>query len=182
MIALCRKASCSAARVLLASSRPARPFRRGARDARRIRAKNSLKVALAGSRYSGVGHWGAAGADRARRAPPTRQDQRRRLENADRVPPLRLQHAPTNGKFDGPTMEVVTAFQRRFRPERVDGIADQSTMAALRTAREPAAGDGSTGGRCRDPVKMPLQLVRRTLIVLTSPCSRRALFWRVCLF
>jgi N-acetylmuramoyl-L-alanine amidase len=38
---------------------------------------------------------------------------------------------PTNGKFDGPTMEVVTAFQRHFRPERVDGIADQSTMATL---------------------------------------------------
>ena len=23
---------------------------------------------------------------------------------------------PTNGKYDGPTMEVVTAFQRHFRP------------------------------------------------------------------
>lgn len=38
---------------------------------------------------------------------------------------------PANGKFDGATMEVVTAFQRHFRPERVDGIADQSTMATL---------------------------------------------------
>jgi N-acetylmuramoyl-L-alanine amidase len=26
---------------------------------------------------------------------------------------------------------VVTAFQRHFRPERVDGAADQSTMATL---------------------------------------------------
>ena len=40
-------------------------------------------------------------------------------------------NVPTHGKFDGPTMEVVTAFQRHFRPERVDGIADQSTMATL---------------------------------------------------
>jgi N-acetylmuramoyl-L-alanine amidase len=35
------------------------------------------------------------------------------------------------GKYDGPTMEVVMAFQRHFRPERVDGIADHSTLATL---------------------------------------------------
>ena len=28
-------------------------------------------------------------------------------------------------------MEVVTAFQRHFRPARVDGIADHSTMSTL---------------------------------------------------
>ena len=28
-------------------------------------------------------------------------------------------------------MEVVTAFQRHFRPERVDGVADHSTMTTL---------------------------------------------------
>jgi N-acetylmuramoyl-L-alanine amidase len=38
---------------------------------------------------------------------------------------------PVNGKYDGPTMEVVMAFQRHFRPERVDGIADHSTLATL---------------------------------------------------
>jgi len=48
---------------------------------------------------------------------------------------------PTNGKFDGPTMEVVSAFQRHFRPARVDGIADRSTMATLEAllASLPAA-------------------------------------------
>jgi N-acetylmuramoyl-L-alanine amidase len=35
------------------------------------------------------------------------------------------------GKYDGPTMEVVTAFQRHFRPARVDGIADHSTLNTL---------------------------------------------------
>jgi Negative regulator of beta-lactamase expression len=30
-----------------------------------------------------------------------------------------------------PTMEVVTAFQRHFRPARVDGVADHSTMSTL---------------------------------------------------
>ena len=36
-----------------------------------------------------------------------------------------------NGKYDGPTMEVVTAFQRHFRPARVDGVADTSTLTTL---------------------------------------------------
>ncbi|MGP9809910.1 N-acetylmuramoyl-L-alanine amidase [Rhodopseudomonas sp. NSM] len=35
------------------------------------------------------------------------------------------------GKFDHATFEVVTAFQRHFRPEKVDGIADGSTLATL---------------------------------------------------
>jgi N-acetylmuramoyl-L-alanine amidase len=30
-------------------------------------------------------------------------------------------------------MEVVTAFQRHFRPERVDGVADHSTLATLQS-------------------------------------------------
>ena len=38
---------------------------------------------------------------------------------------------PINGKFDGPTMEVVAAFQRHFRPARVDGVADRSTLSTL---------------------------------------------------
>jgi N-acetylmuramoyl-L-alanine amidase len=35
------------------------------------------------------------------------------------------------GRYDDRTTEVVTAFQRHFRPARVDGIADASTMATL---------------------------------------------------
>jgi N-acetylmuramoyl-L-alanine amidase len=35
------------------------------------------------------------------------------------------------GKYDPPTIEVVTAFQRHFRPARVDGAADRSTLATL---------------------------------------------------
>ena len=40
---------------------------------------------------------------------------------------------PTNGQFDSVTHDVVTAFQRHFRPARVDGIADVSTIETLRT-------------------------------------------------
>ena len=36
-----------------------------------------------------------------------------------------------SGRYDCLTVEVVTAFQRHFRPARVDGIADPSTRATL---------------------------------------------------
>ncbi|KQT11826.1 N-acetylmuramoyl-L-alanine amidase [Methylobacterium sp. Leaf399] len=36
------------------------------------------------------------------------------------------------GTFDARTLAVVTAFQRHFRQERVDGIADSSTITTLR--------------------------------------------------
>jgi N-acetylmuramoyl-L-alanine amidase len=38
---------------------------------------------------------------------------------------------PITSRYDGATMEVVAAFQRHFRPARVDGIADHSTMTTL---------------------------------------------------
>ncbi len=38
---------------------------------------------------------------------------------------------PLNGQYDANTMDVVAAFQRHFRPERVDGVADQSTLTTL---------------------------------------------------
>ena len=40
---------------------------------------------------------------------------------------------PISGKYDGPTMEVVAAFQRHFRPARVDGVADRSTLSTLQS-------------------------------------------------
>jgi len=36
-----------------------------------------------------------------------------------------------NGEYDNRTRVVVEAFQRHFRPARVDGVADQSTVATL---------------------------------------------------
>ena len=38
--------------------------------------------------------------------------------------------------YDEATCEVVTAFQRHFRPARVDGIADESTLLTLRALLE----------------------------------------------
>ena len=40
-------------------------------------------------------------------------------------------NAPRNGVADEPTTLVVTAFQRHFRPERVDGIIDAETAVRL---------------------------------------------------
>jgi N-acetylmuramoyl-L-alanine amidase len=37
----------------------------------------------------------------------------------------------SGAEFDAVTEAVVTAFQRHFRPERVDGVADTSTVATL---------------------------------------------------
>ena len=37
------------------------------------------------------------------------------------------------GRFDAATEAVVGAFQRHFRPARVDGVADSSTITTLRT-------------------------------------------------
>jgi N-acetylmuramoyl-L-alanine amidase len=47
-----------------------------------------------------------------------------------------------NGQFDAVTKDVVAAFQRHFRPARVDGIADHSTVETLKrllVARELVA-------------------------------------------
>jgi N-acetylmuramoyl-L-alanine amidase len=38
---------------------------------------------------------------------------------------------PVNGEFDNGMQQVVTAFQRHFRPTRVDGEADESTVKTL---------------------------------------------------
>jgi N-acetylmuramoyl-L-alanine amidase len=79
---------------------------------------------------SGVGHW-------VQPAPIVRGEALKLGSISDDVASMQIAFArygysiPTHGKYDGPTMEVVTAFQRHFRPERVDGVADHSTMSTL---------------------------------------------------
>lgn len=79
---------------------------------------------------SGVGHW-------VQPAPIKRGESLKLGSIGDTVRDLQKALAkygygvPVSGKFDGPTMEVVTAFQRHFRPQRVDGIADHSTLLTL---------------------------------------------------
>src|SRR5262249_3717443 len=47
-----------------------------------------------------------------------------------------------SGIYDFATMEVVTAFQRHFRPALIDGIADVSTVNTLKTLLTARASDG----------------------------------------
>jgi N-acetylmuramoyl-L-alanine amidase len=97
---------------------------------------------------SGVGHWVQA-------APVVRGESLKLGAEGDEV--LGLQQAlarygygiPLTGKYDASTMEVVTAFQRHFRPERVDGVADHSTLTTLQAllASQPDVGAVAAASR-----------------------------------
>jgi N-acetylmuramoyl-L-alanine amidase len=79
----------------------------------------------------GIGHWAA----------PAALASGRRLARGDEGPPVRAVQAMlalygyglgVTGVYDAPTRDVVAAFQRHFRPARVDGEADGSTIETLR--------------------------------------------------
>jgi len=85
---------------------------------------------------SGIGHW-------VRPAPLDLDGQSyRRGDSGEAI--TRMQRAlhsygyelPESGTFDEATHNVVVAFQRHFRPARVDGIADPSTLLTLRALIE----------------------------------------------
>ena len=79
---------------------------------------------------SGVGHW-------VQPAPIVRGEPLKLGADQRRV--LALQRAlaeygyglTPSGITIAATVEVVTAFQRHFRPQKVDGVADTSTLATL---------------------------------------------------
>ena len=80
---------------------------------------------------AGLGHW----------VPPAPVQDGRFFSRGDRGQPVEALQAmfalygydiPLTGLFDDATESVVTAFQRHFRPERVDGVADASTITTLR--------------------------------------------------
>jgi N-acetylmuramoyl-L-alanine amidase len=87
---------------------------------------------------SGVGHWAGT-------CPIQDGDMLARGDSGARVASLQADLArygygvPSTGHYDDLTHDVVTAFQRHFRPARVDGIADVSTVSTLRNllARRP---------------------------------------------
>lgn len=64
---------------------------------------------------------------------------------ADAVPVLLARvgfRVAPGGEFDETTRRAITAFQRHWRPERVDGYADRSTVATLRRLLADPAGVG----------------------------------------
>ncbi len=92
---------------------------------------------------SGVGHW-------VQPAPIMRGDGLKLGTISDEVGHLQQALArygygvPVNSKYDTQTMEVVAAFQRHFRPARVDGIADHSTLSTLQALLASFSTDNKT--------------------------------------
>jgi N-acetylmuramoyl-L-alanine amidase len=85
---------------------------------------------------SGVGHWvrpAPLNLDGASIEPGARSDAVARLQRTLRAYGYGIEET---GNYDAAMREVVTAFQRHFRPARVDGIADASTLLTLRALVE----------------------------------------------
>lgn len=79
---------------------------------------------------SGVGHWVRPSPVRAGTALALGAEGNAVLALQNALKSYGYDIAPT-GQYDAPTEQVVAAFQRHFRPARVDGIADGSTMRTL---------------------------------------------------
>lgn len=85
---------------------------------------------------SGIGHWVRAAPlnlDGITLKPGERSEQVARMQRAFRNYGYGIEDT---GVYDDATRDVVTAFQRHFRPARVDGIADPSTLLTLRALVE----------------------------------------------
>jgi len=93
---------------------------------------------------SGIGHWVRAAPldlDGVTIKPGEHDEQVARLQRTLRSYGYGIEET---GSYDDATHDVVAAFQRHFRPARVDGIADPSTLLTLRalieTRPSPLAG------------------------------------------
>jgi N-acetylmuramoyl-L-alanine amidase len=80
---------------------------------------------------AGVGHWVAPAPIRDGRF-FSRGEQGMPIEALQAMLAMYGYGLKINGDFDEDTEKVVAAFQRHFRPERVDGVADSSTITTLR--------------------------------------------------
>lgn len=91
---------------------------------------------------SGIGHWVrpvAANMDGVKLHPGARGEAVARLQRMLAAYGYGIEET---GLYDDKTRDVVTAFQRHFRPARVDGIADPSTQLTLRALVDTAPGKG----------------------------------------
>jgi N-acetylmuramoyl-L-alanine amidase len=80
---------------------------------------------------AGIGHWVPAAPIRDGRF-FARGDQGMPVEALQAMLAMYGYGLRITGTFDDDTEKVVAAFQRHFRPERVDGVADASTITTLR--------------------------------------------------
>jgi len=85
---------------------------------------------------SGIGHWvrpARLGVEGSRLMPGDYGEAVRRLQRSLKSYGYGVEE---NGSYDELTRAVVVAFQRHFRPARVDGVADASTILTLRALLE----------------------------------------------
>jgi N-acetylmuramoyl-L-alanine amidase len=85
---------------------------------------------------SGIGHWVRAAPldlDGVAINPGDRGEAVSRMQRTLRAYGYGIEET---GAYDDITKDVITAFQRHFRPTRVDGIADPSTLLTLRALIE----------------------------------------------
>jgi N-acetylmuramoyl-L-alanine amidase len=75
-----------------------------------------------------------------------------------------------NGVYDSATRDVVAAFQRHFRPQRVDGIADPSTQKTLQELLDQRGQPRNIAARARafERLTGPLTLVANAPIPVLS--------------
>lgn len=92
---------------------------------------------------AGIGHWVPPAAIRDGRF-FARGDQGMPVEALQAMLAMYGYGLRITGAFDEDTEKVVTAFQRHFRPERVDGVADASTITTLRDLIASRARPGPT--------------------------------------
>ncbi|MCB8821364.1 N-acetylmuramoyl-L-alanine amidase [Microvirga rosea] len=90
---------------------------------------------------AGVGHWVAPAPVRDGRF-FSRGDEGMPIEALQAMLTMYGYGLKITGVFDESTEKVVAAFQRHFRPERIDGVADASTITTLRDliAKRPQGG------------------------------------------
>jgi N-acetylmuramoyl-L-alanine amidase len=119
---------------------------------------------------SGVGNWvkPAPITEGGRRARARRPQRRRRVDAT--VARKYGYGVWANGIYDSATHEVVTAFQRHFRPERVDGVSDESTRATLQGAARSSQPAGNHGGA------RPIRPRLRATGLLTAAANLPSLF------
>jgi N-acetylmuramoyl-L-alanine amidase len=100
---------------------------------------------------SGIGHWVAP-------APLAEGPSFEMGDRGEAIGKLQLAFArygyglPTDGYYDEKTRYVVAAFQRHFRPQRIDGVLDSSTLITLRALLETQPSHRPLG---RQPETMP---------------------------
>jgi N-acetylmuramoyl-L-alanine amidase len=120
---------------------------------------------------SGVGHW-------VKPAPITTDGMRLSLgDHGEAVEALQsaLQDygygVEVNGNYDSDMHDVVAAFQRHFRQERVDGVVDESTRATLQELLAQRGRAKTVAARARN-VERPKPLTSAVILPMPEPVSR----------